>query len=516
MSNRLVLFSLALGMAFWGCTPDYEPEVLHLATATDLRGFDPALATDIHTGEVMALVYDNLVRFDVGTELVPALARRWEVSPDGLKYTFYLVKNARFHDGTPVTAEAARYSFQRVLDPATRSPQVWLFDRIVGAGAFMAGETVTVEGLRVPNDTTLVINIQKPFAPFIQYLAMPSAAVVNRRQVENIRDYPAGSGPWKLERWERDGELVLKRNDDYWVAPPRLSKIKIRLLSEVMAQMAEFEAGNLDLLGLPDMEVRKWQALPQWKPHIKRVSSLNIYYVGMNCSRPPFDDVRLRKAMNLALDREKILELLLAGTGILASGPVPPVLLTEPAPNPYPYNPQQARELLKEAGYANGLHTTLWVSGDSELFHVLEAFQSYWQAVGVDVELLRSDWNVFKTAVREGKPDLYYLDWYADYPDAENFLYPLFHSSESMTKRNRYHNPTVDQLIEEIQTLSYGPEREQLIARANRLIFEDAPWVFLWYKQSYYITQPWLYGDQPRMIFNAERYLDMEKRRNYE
>lgn len=477
-----------------------------MAIASDIRGFDPALATDLRTGKVIALVYDNLVRFGVETELVPCLARSWHVDERGTRYTFRLNTRAKFQDGNRISASDVAASFERVLAPETASPQTWLFDRIVGAQDFMYEKTKAVPGLQVMNDSLLIIEIDEPFAPFIQYLAMPSAAVVNRRLVDNIKEIPAGSGPWKLQNWERDGEIRFIRNEDYWDEKPVSKSLKLRILSESLARMAELEAGNLDLADIPNIELDRWLKDDFWQGKIFSKDELNIWYVGMNCSRPPFDDVRIRRAMNLSLDREKILKLLLSNSGTLASGPVPPQLLAGPTVAPFQYDPKQARKLLVQSGYENGLRTRLWVAGGSEMFHVLESFQSDWAAVGIYVEILRSDWNVFKTAVREGKPDLYYLDWYADYPDAENFLYPLFHSRESLSKRNRYSNPEVDLNIETIQSLPQGNERNVLISKTHEMIIKEAPWIFLWHGRSHTAVQPWIRGYTPQLIFNAERF----------
>ena len=270
--------------------------------------------------------------------------------------------------------------------------------------------------------------------------------------------------------------------------------------------------GNLDIFNIPALELLQWTQKKEWRDNIFSIDELNIWYIAMNCSRKPFDDVLVRKAMNISLDREKILKLLLANTGIQASGPVPPLLLSNSPPSPYPYDPALAIELLKRAGYGNGFQTKLWVAGGSEIFHVLEAFQSYWGAIGVEVEIIRSDWNVFKTAVRAGRPDLYCLDWFADYPDGENFLFPLFHSSESMTKRNRYKNLEVDKLIETIQLLPVGNKRDSLIEKTNRVIFNEAPWVFLWHSQTNIVTQSTITGYVPKTIFNSERYTNIVRK----
>lgn len=510
--QKHILIILSLTLLFISCRSDEKNiHELTIAYPADIRGFDPSTATDFRSGRTMSFVYDNLVRFDVGTELVPGLAKTWDISENGRKYIFHLRREARFFDGNPITAQDAVYSLTRILLPETASPQTWLFDRIVGAKEVITGKAGTVAGLVAENDSTLVIHIVAPFAPFIQYLAMPSGAIVNYRQIENINIQPAGSGPWKLESWERDGEIIFVRNETYWGKKTKMPRLRIRILSEPMTRSAEFEAGNLDLLDVPNVEVRAWQNHPRWGRYFYTEDDLSLYYVGMNCSRPPFNDIRLRRAMNLAVDREKIIEVLRFGVGIPASGPVPPSLLKGRPPDPYPYDPEEALRLLDEAGFPHGFKTKLWVAGDAEMYHVLEAIQSYWQAVGIRVELLRSDWNVFRTAVKAGKPDLYYLSWYADYPDGENFLYPLFHSQESMFKRNRFSNAEIDSLIERIQVLSASPERDSLIARTNERVFEEAPWVFLWYPESNVVIQPWLKGFVSKLIFNAQRYDDWYK-----
>ena len=181
-----------------------------------------------------------------------------------------------------------------------------------------------------------------------------------RSSVESLSTTPAGSGPWKLAKWERDGEIVLSSNIDYWEKPPEMEKMRIRILSEVMTQSAEFEAGSLDILEVPQGELEYWQNL-NYK--LLEVDELNIWYVGMNCSRPPFNDIRLRRAMNYAIDREKIIHILLNGSAIPAKGPVPPQLLAGLNGFGYEYNPTKALQLLQEAGYEKGLQVELYEIG---------------------------------------------------------------------------------------------------------------------------------------------------------
>ncbi len=506
MLNALRVLILTLLLA--GCTKDIDYQTLTITYSADIRGFDPAFATDLRTGKVVSLLYDNLVRFDLDMNLVPGAAKRWSVSADGRKYTFIIRNNIRFHNGDLLTVDDIIVSFERILNPQTISPQTWLLDRISGAKDYLQGDTDHVKGLTAINDSTVVIKLDVPFSPFIQYLAMPATAIINKNEMKHLSKIPAGSGPWKLDEWERDGEILFTRNDDYWEGSPKIEHLRIRILSEIMTQSAEFEAGTLDIYEVPHGELEYWRNKNYNK---KEVNELNIWYVGMNCSRPPFNNVYLRKAMNYAIDREKIIHILLNGSATLATGSLPPQLLAEQPKVYYDYNPRRAIELLKKAGHENGLKTELVVAGGSEMFHVLEALQSDWAAVGINVEIKRSDWNVFKTAVREGKPDLYYLDWYADYPDGENFLYPLFHSKESMTKRNRFSDPDVDAIIEKIQQLPNNTKRQSLIVEANNMIADKAPWVFLWHTKTTYLTQNWIGGFSPSPIFNAQRYIYVTK-----
>jgi peptide/nickel transport system substrate-binding protein/oligopeptide transport system substrate-binding protein len=169
---------LILSLLFLGCVKEIDYKTLTTAFSTDIRGFDPAFATDIRTGKIISLVYDNLVRFDNEMNLVPALAQQWSVDLTGRKYTFIIRNNVHFHDGSLLTVFDIAKSFQRILDPNTASPQTWLLDRIIGAKDFMIGKEDSLKGLIISNDSTIVIKLDKPFAPFIQYLAMPAAAII--------------------------------------------------------------------------------------------------------------------------------------------------------------------------------------------------------------------------------------------------------------------------------------------------------------------------------------------------
>ena len=504
--------AVSILFVFVGCKNSISDNSLQLALSADIRGFDPALAVDVRSGKLISLVYDNLVHFGDSTEILPGIAKSWSVSKDGLKYRFTIKDSVFFHDGSSLKAQDVVYSISRILSPEVLSPQSWMFLKVDGADAFMNKKSLFVKGLTAKNDSTLIIKLKAPFTPFIQYLAMPAASIINHKMETSINELPAGSGPWKLSSWKRDGGINLIRNENYWGEKPLEDTLSFRILSESITQSAEFEAGNLDFLSIPPTEIYRWKLKDKHKNRIEYSDELNIWYIGLNCSRPPFDDIRIRQAMSLSLDREKHLHLLIPG-GELSSSAVPPSLLEgNHKINPYPYDPESAIKLLEEAGFSGGLDTELWVGGGSEMFHVLEAFQADWASVGINVRIFHSDWNVFKASVRNGRPPMYYLNWTADYPDAENFLYPLFFSEQSMKKRNRYSNPHLDEIILKIQSSSHGQIRNKLIQEACLILHNDAPWIFLWHKGSYTLTQNYIFGYRPKLVFNAERYIYWEKR----
>ena len=510
---RLFLSALFLLTA---CQQDPDPDILVVALTGDIRNFDSAQAVDVRSGQVIALTYDNLVHFGDSTELIPGIAKSWTLSNDRLTYSFSLYHDFRFHDGTEITAGDIRYSLER----AAQGPQSWLFTRIVGANNFLAEETSHITGIFLPEGEdgfVVTIKLTEPFSPFIQFMAMPASAIVNRKAMESgsidLTIKAAGSGPWKLVDWVRDGHLLFSANEDYFHGSPKMKKLKLRIISEEMTQSAEFETGNLDVMEIPLAETEVWLNDPRWEGLIYEQQELSTYYIGLNCSRQPFDDARVRQAMNLAVDREKILLFVLSGNGTLSHSAIPPGISGyDHSRTPYSYDPQQAQQLLNEAGFPDGFSMELWQSQSSGLTQVMEAFQSYWKAVGIEVKIVRNDWNMFKSAIREGKPDAYYLDWFADYPDGENFLFPLFHSSESMTKRNRYSNLEVDRRIEEIQSMPDSPDRNRLLIEVDRLIYDDAPWVFLWHSVSQVVTQQWISGFEPKLMFNAQRYINVSKK----
>lgn len=469
---------------------------------------DPALVVDVPGGLLSAKLFNGLVRLDSGLHVVPDIAEGWTVSADGIAYRFTLKKGVRFSNGREVKAGDFKYSFQRVLDPATRSSSTWVFDKVLGAREFMKGQAGEVKGIRAVDDYTLEIRLSRPFSPFLSLLTMTPAYVVPREAVEergpDFSSLPVGTGPFVLKEWLPNQHLIFEKREDYFESPARVRGIVYRVIPEDLTAVAEFEIGNLDVMTVPSSEYSRYRDSPRWSPLISSIKGINTYYLGLNCSKPPFDDPALRRAMNLAIDRGKILATLYEGRGRPAVGPVPDLLRKWPPPEAYPYDPEKARAEIKKA---DPPAVDFYITADQEVVDIAEVIQSYLRDAGLTVRIIQLEWSAFKEAINRGEPDMFWLSWWADYPDPENFLFPLFHSSNLGPSGNRvrYINPEVDALIEAGQNATSEANRDRDYERAERLIVRDAPWVFFWHRTDFTLRQQWVKHYQIYPIYSMEK-----------
>jgi ABC-type transport system substrate-binding protein len=512
----LTLLCLVMGAAC-RISAAKEPGILYLRLSTNPTTLDPALIVDVTGATIAAKLFNGLVRFDQQLNLQPDLAERWEVSPDGTTYTFHLRPGVHFSNGREVTAQDFKYSFERVLNKATRSPRVWVLDRIQGARTYREGNAPEVTGIRVRDTYCLELRLEKAFGPFLSLLSLTNAAVVPREEVErwgpDFSFHVAGTGPYVLEQWQHGRALRVRANSDYFEGPPRLRGISYRILPEDLTTLVEFETGTLDCIRIPPPELRRYLAHPQWKHQVVEQPGLNIYYLGLNCQKPPLDDVRVRQAITLAIDRQKMRTSVYESRGTLATGPIPPLLL--PAGSPpcqgYPYDPEQSRKLLREAGHPQGFSLPVTITNAPETLDLVEVVQHYLQQVGIRVTITQLEWSSFKEAVARGETSAFWLSWWADYPDAENFLYPLFHSANWGAGGNRsfYRNLEVDRLIEQAQEEPDATRRMEEYREAEALVVRDAPAVFFWHQTDYYLCQPWVKNFAPPPLSTSDQGRDI-------
>jgi peptide/nickel transport system substrate-binding protein/oligopeptide transport system substrate-binding protein len=500
------------------CASSPDPTALRSYLESEPSTFDPALAVDYASGRICALLYDGLMRPGEGLEVEGNLAKSWRVSQDGRRYTFVL-KRARFSDGTRITAADVKFSLERLLDPGVGSPRGWIVSAVSGAGAFRSGADGELGGITAKSDTTLSILLDKPFPPFLSMLAMPSAGVVPAAWAKTAEpdDWrsPVCSGPWALESWSEGGSIVLSRNPHYR-RTPALERVVLRVLPERMTQVAEFEVGNLDHMSVPKAEMERWAKDEIWGPRLEHHVELAVTYIGLNCQKAPLDDPVVRRALNHAVDKHAVVGGLMKGVAVPSTGAVPPGLPgADKTRGPFQYDVRLAKELLAEAGYPDGFPMEIWYRDGGGAEQVLEAIQAYLKDAGVRVSLQAREWGTLKEAVNRGVPDAYYLDWYADYPDAENFLFPLFHTSNwgGGGNRARFSDPTVDSLLETAGYESNPERRYELYRRIDEIVYGEAPWIYLWHPVRVELRQPWLDGPVVHPLFYGERYLTLSKTR---
>jgi peptide/nickel transport system substrate-binding protein/oligopeptide transport system substrate-binding protein len=494
------------------------PGYLYLRLNSNPTTLDPALITDVMGGGIAAKLFNGLIRFNEKLDVEPDIARSWNLSTDQLTYTFRLRKDVRFNNGRKLTAHDVLYSFERVLRPDTKAPLTWVLDKIEGADEFLAGREKSISGIRVVDDYTVALKLEQPFGPFLSLLAMSTAYIVPEEEVvrlgQDFGTHPVGSGPYVLSEWEHGQYLVLKARDDYFDGRPKLNGIHYRIIPEDLTAVMEFETGSLDILQIPSSEYRRYTTDPAWRNLVYGKPGLNSYYLGLNCTRPPFNDERVRRALNMAIDRERILNTVYEKRGVPASGPIPPGLWKKGsllrAGGAYDYDPEKAKALLRQAG-AEGARIRIFITADPEVLDIVEVIQNYLGKAGLRADITQLDWSAFKQAVNKGEPDAFWLSWWADYPDPENFLFPLFHSGSvgSGGNRTRCLDQKLDQLIETAQRTVNEKERYRLYREAEDRIIRNAPWVFMWHRGDYYVIQPWIEGFKIYPIYSIDKKADV-------
>jgi peptide/nickel transport system substrate-binding protein/oligopeptide transport system substrate-binding protein len=501
---RSVLAAAILLLA--ACGSGIPPGIKYYFSA-DPRSLDPALSTDVPTGESITLLFDNLTQFDTEGRLIPGLATGWWPSADGRTWLFRIRQGVKFHNGRPLDVAAIEASFHRALRMRSEGGRVWPLLPIIGAGEFADGKIDRLEGLVVLDDSTLVFTLEEPLNIFPKLLAMPVAAIVPTPVSADFGEAPIGSGPWRFVSWSHDDLLVFARNDEYWGDLPLADTLRIRIIPEAFTRSAEYESGRLSVVEIPFGETARWQA--ERADEIQRRPALRALYVAFNTTRGPLTDVRVRQAINHAVNIPAILERVMQGRGILAAGTIPPGLDGYDASRArYQFDPERARSLLSEAGHATGLKLQLWRSARAEYARIAQAIQADLARVGIDLEIVERDASTARSAARRGEADLFLSDWWADYPDGENFTFPLFHSANAGTGGNyAFLSDTVlDRQLERARATPDSQEKVALLTAIDSTVFAKAPWLFCWFPVDLWAMRPEARGWVYPAVFTGQRW----------
>ncbi len=521
MKSRLVmllnagLFFTVLGTSVISCGGNDNQRTDTLVDSRDAydpRSLDPALSTDVPTGRAVTYIFDGLTRFTEEAEVLPNLAESWEISADGLTYTFKLKTGVLFHDGTPFTARSVETSFERVLDPKTLGGRGWPLYPVRGAKEFANGKSDRIAGLKIMNDSILQLTLVEPFAIFPKMLAMPATFITPVHASGdslNFGEHPIGTGPWKFVEWRHDDYIKFARNDRYHGDIPLVDTLIARIIPEQSSAVAEFESGRVDIVPIPAQETRSWEARTDAATLLQSSPSLRLMYAAINTTRGPLKDARVRRAINHAIDIDMLLNRLMGGRGARANGVIPSTLTGYNSKRPvYKYDTTLAKRLLNEAGYPNGVDIELWCSQGEPMPRMAQTIQAYLALVNIRVKIVQRDASSMREAARNGATDIALKDWFADYPDAEAFLYPLLHSSNFGVGGNVsfYSNSQVDSLINSARRQQDEAKRAELYEVADSISFYDAPMIYLFFYKEVFAVQPWLKGYKVPSIFNGQRW----------
>ena len=480
---------------------------------------DPAFGDSTYETLFAQQIFDGLVQFDANLNVAPSLAESWKASPDGLVWTFDLRKGVKFHHGREVVADDVVYSFTRMMDPKTPSGSYRreIFAQVKGVEAFLAGQSQQIEGFRALDDYTVQIVFSQPYAPFIRMLAV--AKVVPKEEVERLGDgfgrSPVGTGAFRFVAWEPGVTITLQANDAYFETRPYLDQIVYRIFprGDLETILAEFEQGRLEDSLIPIGE--RERLLNDSRYQKIRKPLFATLFVWMNSREGPLSDLRVRRAINLAIDRSYHVDDLRQGRFPQARGFLPQGMLAHNPDLPgYAYDVAKAQQLLTEAGYPGGKGMPpleLWSSSKSPTaVDEHKAIKRSLAAIGIPLELRTADtWKQYTSEILKGKRPgiLFRYAWFPNFPDPDDVLYPLFHS-HSLYNQGQYHNTAVDRLLEKARGEVDNFKRLSLYREAEKLILEDAPTVNLVHYAVEYLTHSYVHGFTPNSL--GEHYMPMK------
>lgn len=455
-------------------------DTLVFAAPADATTLDPHNTTDTESDQVIHMVFDTLLRFDETMTIVGGLAERWSVAPDGVTWTFHLRRTARFHDGTPVTADSVRRNFARVLDPAQQHKRLVLFEMI--------------DRVEAPDPATVRIVTKYPFGAFEPTMAHISAAIVNPAVAESAgrrfgttAAMTSGSGPYRVVEWRKDLEIVLERVDGHWRGTPPSRRIVYRPIPEAAARVLALETGDVDVISrVPPTELSRLEKTDGVA--VLKTVSVGAQQFRFNLTRRPFGDRRVRQAISYAIDRRAIIAALASGFATPSRSALTPIMRGHADLGEVPYDPARARQLLREAGLPNGFRTRIATTPRYPMgVELAEAVASQLKAVGIEAAIDVFDWATM-VQFWAGLPparnpqEIFIMGTGASTADADWGLRPIFQTAPTNENNYGYYsNAEFDRVIQAAMRETDAARREALYRRAQEIVYLEDPgavWVY--------------------------------------
>jgi peptide/nickel transport system substrate-binding protein/oligopeptide transport system substrate-binding protein len=391
------------------------------------------------------------------------------------------------------------FTFDRMLNPETKALNTDFLDMIAGAQERMDGTATSTSGLKKIDDNTVEITLAESFAPFLANLATPAGSIYSKKYVEQAgEDFgikPVGTGPFKLDNWTYNSELVLSAFDDYFRGRPAVDKLVMKIVPEPQTQSLMFKKGELDVFDLDfaQSQIPEFQNDAQWKDQIVSGPRVGTYYMSINEKLPPFDNPKVREAMMYAIDRQTLIDKLYYGTGIPAKGILAPGLAGYNPDLPgFAYDPEKAKALLTEAGYGDGFDMTIYQTVDSpSTLKINEALQAMLAEVGIRVKIEQMDDSAFFGTRSEGTLGSYVSSWSADYNDPDNFIYTFFAPRNSVARSWNYENKDVQDKLEQARTMTDMEARYKLYQEIeDTIVNKDFAFIPLFHLEHLFVVNP--------------------------
>lgn len=474
------------------------------------------MAEDLTSDELIYAMYDPLVTYQgASNKIIGDMATHWTISPDGKTYTFTLRQGVTFWNGDPVTAQSYIAEFDRILTSRLGSPvAALLYPIIQGSTAYYHGKAKTVSGLSAPNAHTLVIHLAKPEPFFLEVLTGHSFVAVDPKWIQKVGEArfasnePMGTGAFKMQS-NNNTTQVLVRNPHYFMKDaygnqlPYLNSITFNYNNNSEVDALNFEAGNSPFLafntgGIPSSAYNTFMHTPKLKQDIVTATAGDMWYVGLNVQEAPFTNLKVRQAVEYAINKSFIVKLL-NNQYTVANQPVPPNVFGHvaslPASVDYKFNPTKAKQILSQSGLKLPIQANFYCSNDPTTLKIVQELQNELKAVGIQLNVHPLSWSAFLNGNGKGTQASFLIDWNQEYPDASDFLNTLLNTSEEpFGDSTMYSNPKVDAWLNQAQTDTNPQQRLALYKKVTVQALSDATLVPIYYAKHTFAIQPWVHG----------------------
>ena len=519
---KRLLASVSIAAMMIAATPAFAADMKQGGEMTvtfkdDLITLDPAIGYDWKNWSVIKSVFDGLMDYKPGTtELVPDLAESVDVSDDGLTYTFKLRQGVKFHNGREMKAADVKYSLERTCNPATQSPGAGYYGALKGFDDFQGGKATELAGVQVVDDYTVKIELSRPDSTIFHLLALNFSYVVPKEVVEaegpDFGHKPVGTGAFKVSEWTSGQSLTLERNKDYFKqGVPKLDKINFQIGQEPVVNLLRLQKGEIDFPGdmIPPAKFTEVMNDPEWSKQVIVADQLQTGYVTMNVNIKPFDNVAVRQAVNMAINKDRIVQVI-NNRAVPANQPLPPSMPGyDKGFKGYAYDVAGAKAKLKEAGLEGGFETDLYVANTDPQPRIAQAIQQDLAAIGIKANLKSLDQgNVIAAGgTKDGAPMIWSggMAWIADFPDPSNFYTVILGCGGAVDGGWNwawYCNPDLDKRAEEANAMTNPADADKRAAAWGKIftdLMADAPWAPVFNEKAYIIHSKRI--DGPKGVF---------------